>query len=555
MADRVVPGELVELAPCGYLATTTDGVVVHANGTMLGWIGHERAEVEGRMRFVDLLTPGSRMYHESHFAPLLALQEDVREIAFTFRGRDGTRFPALVSSRVVEGRGPDAGPLVLTVVFAAPQRRGYEEELLRERQRAEQTHGHLVRMQQAALRLALVTGMTETALATARSAIGVGGTAVAALFLPDDEGADTVLRARATAADVERPVDSTRPPPPPPRPQPGPPPGEPAEDALEVLAWADAERRVPSVTAALASATGEPHDERAVVLVPLHDGTRRIGLLACRLDDGPLDPVEADVLRAIAHQAGVALARAALHEQQREVAATLQHSLLPDRLPAARGVELACVYEPGQAGAQVGGDWYDAYELDEHRLAVVVGDVVGRGVAAAATMGQLRSALRAVSHGAGGPGEVLSRLDRFVEQVPGALCTTVALAVLDLRTHRLTYACAGHPPPLLLDPTGSVTTLWDGRSTPLGLVRGRQRPEAEALLPTGATVLLYTDGLVERRGTSLPGRLDELARSLAGSVGATPQERLALVRTDMLGPVHTGLDDVCLLGVTATATS
>lgn len=546
--------DVVDLVPCGYLTTTADGLVLRANDELLAWTGRERGELEGRVRFVDLLTPGSRMYHESHYAPLLRLQGEVREVALTLRGPDGTRLPSLVSSRVVDGLGGDGEPLVVTAVFAARERRRYEEELLQERRRADAASAHLARMQETALRLALVTGLAETQIATVRSAIGVGRTAVAALWMPDPDGWGTSLRARATAADVERPTGSAPGPAGrPAAPGTGPAPGVPVADDLVVLPWVAARAQVPIVADALATPDEVVDGPRAVVLVPLRDGPRRLGLLACRLDDaGDLDDVEADALRILAHQAGTALTRALLHDQQREAASTLQHRLLPDRLPTSDRYALARVYEPGLAGAQVGGDWYDAYALDEHRLAVVVGDVVGRGLEAAATMGQLRSALRAVAPGAGGPGEVLNRLDLFVDAVGAGLCSTVVLAVLDLRTSTLAYACAGHPPPLLLDPAGEVRTLWQGRSLPLGLAPEQLRGHAEVPFPAGSTLLLYTDGLVERRGESLPGRLDELAGVLAATAGDDPQRRVDTVREAMLGPVHTGLDDVCLLGLTTT---
>lgn len=552
MADPGAP-DVVDLVPCGLLTTTTDGLVLRANDELVAWTGRDRAELVGRLRFVDLLTPGSRMYHESHYAPLLRLQGEVREIAVTLRGRDGTRLPVLVSSRVVEGLGEDGEPLVVTAVFAAAERRRYEDELLRERRRADDASAHLARMQETALRLALVTGLVETQLATVRSAIGVGRAAVAALWMPDADGWGTSLRARATAADVERPADSA---PSAGRPAPagsGSAPALPVADDLVVLPWVAARAQVPAVADVLATPDEVVAGPRAVVLVPLRAGPRRLGLLACRLDDaGDLDEVEAHVLRTLAHQAGVALARALLHDQQREAASTLQHRLLPDRLPTSDRYALARVYEPGLAGTQVGGDWYDAYALDEHRLAVVVGDVVGRGLEAAATMGQLRSALRAVDPGAGGPGEVLNRLDLFVDAVGSGLCSTVVLAVLDLRTSTLAYACAGHPPPLLLDPAGEVRTLWEGRSLPLGLAPDQPRGHAEVPFPAGSTLLLYTDGLVERRGESLPGRLDELGEVLSATAGVDPRRRLDTVREAMLGPVHSGLDDVCLLGLTTT---
>jgi PAS domain S-box-containing protein len=558
VADEVAPAgpaELVDLAPCGILTTAADGLVVQVNATLLGWTGYDRTQVEGRLRFADLLTPGSRIYHESHYAPLLQLQPEVREIAFTFLRRDGTRFPALVSSRVVEDLGVDGSALVVTSVFEAADRRRYEEELLRERRRAEAAGTRLARLQRFALRLALADGLGETAAVVARSAVGVGGATVTALWLQDAEGWTTSLRARATAADVERPAGSD-PPPPRGRPAPGPDRDLPVLDDLVVLTWAEAGAQLPAVTAGLVSPDTDTAADgsRAVVLVPLRDGTRRLGLLACRLDDADeVDPVEADALRTIGHQAGLALARALVSEQQQVVATTLQHSLLPDHLPTSDAFAVACVYEPGQAGAQVGGDWYDAWVLDDRRLAVVVGDVVGRGIQAAATMGRLRSALRAVAPGAGGPAEVLARLDRFVEVVPAGLCATVVLAELDLPTGTLTYACAGHPPPLLLDPAGRVRTLWDGRSLPLGLRPGTGREQAQVQVALGSTLLLYTDGLVERRDVGLPGRLEELARVLAGTGDLGPQQRLDAVRESMLGPVHTGLDDVCVLGLTVGA--
>ncbi len=365
--------QLLELVPCGLVMTTAGGLVLQVNGTMLEWTGYDRAQVEGRLRFVDLLTPGSRIYHESHYAPLLQLQPNVREIALTFLRDDGTRFPALVSSRVVEGVGADGSPLVVTSVFEAVDRRRYEEELLHERRRAEDAGARLLLMQRAALRLALADGLTETAQVATRTAVDVGGVAVAALWLQDAEGWTTSLRARATAADVERPTGSEPPPQASGTPSPGPYRDLPVVDDLVVLTWPRTQEELAGVAAALASRTPqhEPPDDRragprAVVLVPVRDGTRRLGLLACRLDDADdLDPVEAEALRTIGHQAGLALVRALANEQQHAVATTLQHSLLPDHLPTSHSYALACVYQPGQEGTQVGGDWYDAWLLDE----------------------------------------------------------------------------------------------------------------------------------------------------------------------------------------------
>ena len=549
-----VPGdadELYEQAPCGYLSATPDGVLLRVNETLLGWTGHRREELVGRRRFVDLLTPGSRIYHETHYAPLLRMQQGAREIAFTMRRRDGSRFPVLVNSRVLPGHAPGEPDVVLTSVFDATNRRRYEEELLLARRRAEDVGERLAAMQRVTLRIALAIGLGQTVLVAARSAVEVVGAAVAAVWLHGDDPSTFVLQGRATAADVERPTDSSS----------SPAPdrtsvratwrsgGLTAADVPVALPWDQACREHPEVTDVLGSQDPQ-HGTAAptvVVLASLHDGQRRIGLLACRLD-GPdeLGAGAAAALAATVRQVGVALARAQLYEQHREMAETLQHSLLPTALPGSPDFSLARIYVAGQTGTAAGGDFYDAYPLDGSRLVVVIGDVVGRGIHAAATMGQLRSAVRALAPSSGGPGELLSRLDRFVESVPAAVCSTVVTAVLDVPTGRLTYACAGHPPPMLLEPDGAVRTLWGGRSLPLGVRPHLERDEATVELAPGSRLLLYTDGLVERRDVSLGRRLDELADELAATSGLRSEEQLREIESRMLGPTH-ALDDVCLL--------
>ena len=547
--------ELYEQAPCGYLTTTPDGVVVRVNATLLGWTGHRREELVGHRRFVDLLTPGSRIYHETHYAPLLQMQHDVREIAMTMRRRDGSRLPVLVNSRLVPGRGPDEPPVVLTSVFDATNRHRYEEELLRARRRAEEAGERLGRMHSVTLRLALADGLAQATLVTARSAVEVSSAAVAAVWLRDPDRTTYALHGRATGPGTERPAGS----------QDGGhrwpehpselgPDDVPPLDDLELVPWEHAAQVAPGLVAVLASPQEQKDREpagspRTMVLVPLVDGPRRLGLLGCRLDDGgTLGPGEREALQTLARQATVALVRARLFEQQRDVAGTRQRSLLPSSLPQSPAFSVSRVYVPGQIGTQAGGDWYDAFFLDEERLVVVVGDVVGRGVHAAATMGQLRSAVRALAPVSDGPAELLNRLDRFVEAVPAATCATVVTAVLHLASGVLTYACAGHPPPLVLDPDGAVRTLWGGRSLPLGLGTHVVRGQEDVTLAPGSRLLLYTDGLVERRDIGLDERIARLAEELAATGNEAPDAQLRSLERLMLGPVHAS-DDVCLLGL------
>src|SRR4029077_12180474 len=137
------------------------------------------------------------------------------------------------------------------------------------------------------------------------------------------------------------------------------------------------------------------------------------------------------------------------------------------------------------------------------RIALIVGDCVGHGLAAATVMGQVRSACRALLFDNPSPSAALAGMDRFAARLPGAECTTAVCAVLNPDTGELAYSSAGHPPPILVHADGTTRTLEDGRDIPLGLRTDRPRPEARVTMPARATLLLYTDGLVERRGQSL----------------------------------------------------
>ena len=214
----------------------------------------------------------------------------------------------------------------------------------------------------------------------------------------------------------------------------------------------------------------------------------------------------------------------------------------PARLPPGFAVR----YEPATPPLEVGGDWYDIAELPDGQIGIIVGDCVGRGLAAATVMGQLRSACRALLLDAPGPARTLTALDRFATVIPDALCSTVFCAVLDPATGQLRYASAGHPPGILAHPDGRVEFLDQGRSLALALNPDHPRSEAAAQIPEGATLLLYTDGLVERRGLDL----DVTTRQAAGLLHAdqqTPVAELAERIMTSLAPAQGYEDDVALL--------
>jgi phosphoserine phosphatase RsbU/P len=241
-------------------------------------------------------------------------------------------------------------------------------------------------------------------------------------------------------------------------------------------------------------------------------------------------------------------------QREQEVARQLQSSLLSGERPASPALELSHHYSPGVQGTQAGGDWYDAFWIVEQRmLALVVGDVVGRGIAAAATMGQLRSAVRALAATGLGPARLLEALDGYSRRHGVGQMTTLVYAELELTTRSLRFACAGHPPPLVSTPARTSEYLWGGRSSPLDAFGdGVRRAEDVRELELGATVLLYTDGVIEDRRQSLDVGLQHLQASLGGARDPSLATLLpALARPlEQAGPP----DDICLLGARLTGT-
>ncbi len=360
--------ELFESAPCGYLTTRLDGSIIKVNRTFELWTGLDRRQLVGR-RFQELLTAGGRIYHETHYAPLLHMQGSVREIALDIVRADGSRLPALLNSVVREDAGRD-DRVIRTAVFDATARRSYEQELLRSRSR------------------------------------------------------------------------------------------------------------------------------------------------------------------------------------EREVAVVLQRSLLSGALPGSEQVRAEVVYRSAERWLEVGGDWYDAFWLDAQRtVGAVVGDVVGSGLGAATAMGQLRSAVRAFAGMALGPGAVLEALDRYARRHGVGRMATLAYAEVDIETRRVRYACAGHPPPAVVDPQGRSALLWEGRSLPLDAdLTPASRSEATFDVPAGGALMLYSDGLVERRRRPFRVGLDELIASL-GRLGGETRRNLCEAVADELLAGGSREDDVCALAL------
>ncbi|MEE1749291.1 MULTISPECIES: ATP-binding SpoIIE family protein phosphatase [unclassified Streptomyces] len=232
--------------------------------------------------------------------------------------------------------------------------------------------------------------------------------------------------------------------------------------------------------------------------------------------------------------------------RHRETAVTLQRSLLPQELEQPDDLRIAATYQPGGTDAAVGGDWYDVITLGAGRTALVIGDVMGRGVRAAAVMGQLRTAVRAYARLDLPPHEVLQLLDGLAAEIDASQIATCAYAVHDPNEGRLVYASAGHLPILVCHEDGTVHRAEDPTGPPLG-TGGWIHTSGTIGLPPGSTAVLYTDGLVERRSEDIDEGVAALERALSGAKGSPQVVCDRLIRS--LGVTAEHDDDVAVLVV------
>ncbi|WP_433503513.1 ATP-binding SpoIIE family protein phosphatase [Pseudonocardia halophobica] len=252
---------------------------------------------------------------------------------------------------------------------------------------------------------------------------------------------------------------------------------------------------------------------------------------------------DAELLQLAADRIALAT-QARMTQAERTAAAALQRSLLPGQLPVVPGLELAARYVPGDGG-EVGGDWYDVFDLPSGRLCVVVGDVVGRGLQASVAMGRLRSAVRAYALLTEDPAELLRKLDVQVQHFERDVMATVLCAVVEVDQSVAWVASAGHPPPVrgLTGRSGELMQVEP--DPPIGLTPVRRRHAHAVDLPVGSCLVLYTDGLVERRNESLDVGLARLTEA----VRPGPAEQLCARIMGRLIGSRTSADDVALLVV------
>ncbi|POX54252.1 DNA-binding protein [Streptomyces sp. Ru71] len=290
----------------------------------------------------------------------------------------------------------------------------------------------------------------------------------------------------------------------------------------------------------------------SAIVVPLRSLHGVLGALTLGRADQPERFATADttLLEDIARRASLALENARLYQRQRKVAETMQRHLLP-KLPRTPGKTMTARYLPAPVGSEVGGDWYDAFTLKDGAIALAIGDVVGHDLDAAAGMSQLRNMLRAYALSQRRPpSKIVEWLDQATRDIAEVSMATLVFARMirtDAGLCELSWTNAGHPPPLVISSDGVARFLTDGHGVLLGVAPEQPRPDATVELPPGATLVLYTDGLIESPGHSLDEGLERLRRH-AASLAHRPLESF----TDELlarSRPRDNDDDVALLAV------
>ncbi|MFL5888914.1 MAG: SpoIIE family protein phosphatase [Solirubrobacteraceae bacterium] len=289
----------------------------------------------------------------------------------------------------------------------------------------------------------------------------------------------------------------------------------------------------------------------AAVAVPLGPPDAPTGALVAMRRRNAFLHDEIDLAQLVAERVAVALERARLYEREHAVSTALQRSLLPAELPAVPGARMAVRYLPAGWGLEAGGDWYDAVHRPDGTFAFVVGDVVGRGVPAAAMMGRLRHALHAYLAEGHGPAAALARLDALVEQSGPGTLATVACACYDPTTGALEHASAGHPPPLMAAPGQTPEFIEHPLGLPIGVMPDATVEQRRLVVAPGTIVLLFTDGLVEDRELPIGEGLERLRAGLTSDLDL---ERWLEGTVERMTAGRTVDDDVAALAIQVEVT-
>jgi PAS domain S-box-containing protein len=526
---------VLDSAPDAFVTLDAEGVIRGWNRAAERIFGWTAAEAIGQsMR--TLVTPAE--FRERHDERRQALVDDSGPAAPThyeaeLERRDGTRFPAESTVSKVDVRGEILLAGFIRDVTDRRRQQDEREALLREqaaRHEAERLAEMVSGMQllvDAALAHRTLDDILFDLVARVRAVLDADA---AAIYL----AADRTLSLAAASG------------------------GATAERSSEPLSFGEgfagrvAAEREPSLVQDPAPgelpypALEELGIDSLIGLPLLAEGEVTGVLVVCAAAPRHFTSDDVNLLRLAADRVALAIDHARVYEREHRIAETLQRSLLPERLPQLPGLSVAARYLPAAAEAEVGGDWYDVLPTPSGGVGLVMGDVAGKGLAAASMVGRLRSALRAYALEGHPPARVVEQLNRLVwTEEDDSQMTTLIYVVVDPVAGELHWVNAGHPPPLLLSESRTPQYLEGGSSVPLGVLPFPEFEEVSVPIDQGATVVLYTDGLVERPGEHIDTGLDRLAEVVRGA-SSDPQQICDLVLRELV-PDAGAPDDVALL--------
>jgi PAS domain S-box-containing protein len=547
--------------PSSLIGLDAAGLIVTANAHFVRLTGYRREDLIGRMRWRDVLTAGSQLLHETQVAPRLALEFAVDEVMVELVGADGQRIPGLMSAAINPVAGARAGTQI--VLMAVPDRREYESRLRQARVDAEAAQAESA---QTRARLELLAA-ANMALASSID-IEVALTRLARALV--DRVADWCIVYAFDDAHPEAPgtwaaANS-----------------DPMKQALlERLAELIPTHATPTAAISrvlndnvpvLLATVSDEHQELATddrsmlglyrelglasaMVVPSAARGQRVAILilARGLGRPPFTADDLDDLTDLGGRTGVVIDNHRRHAREHNTSVALQQALLTEP-PTIEPFTIITRYLPATDGAEVGGDWYDAFAQPGGGIAIAIGDVVGHDIQAAARMGQLRGIIRTIATAIPGtPADTLVRADRAahtlrVDTLASAIIAQIEQQPSDTTGGRVVlWSNAGHPPPLLIAADGTVHVLERRADPLLGLGQAFERHDHSLDLHPGDTLLLYTDGLIEGAKHDIDAGLARLVDSAAGgNTKSVPQ-----LCDDILAGHDGRHDDIAILAIRA----
>jgi PAS domain S-box-containing protein len=502
---------LLDTAPVAFITLDRDGCITTWNVAAERLFGWTKEEAIGRTMRDLIVPPELRERHDARRQAVIDSAESAgtENYEVEFMRRDGTRFPGEATVSRVETRGEVFVSGFITDATERLRRRAEREALVREQaaraeaERVAEIVGGMQALVDAALAQRTLQGILRDLVAQVRGVLDAGE---ATIYLSDEGGRLSVGAST---------------------------PGEHAGGAEFAARVAESREAILA------------QDDSLIGVPLLAEGEVTGVLVAGAQPPREFSGEDLTLLRLAAERVGLAIAHARVYEREHRIAETLQRSLLPDRLPVLPGLEVAARYLPAASEAEVGGDWYDVIPMAGGAVGLVMGDVAGKGLAGASMVGRLRSALRAYALEGHDGARVVEQLNRLLwTEAEDSQMATMLYVIVDPAASSVRWVNAGHPAPLMVA-GGEPAFLQGAGSVPLGVLPFPTYEEVSAPMTPGSTLLLYTDGLVERPGENI----DDGMAELAARVREAPEEPDALCDHLLatLVPAGGAMDDVAIL--------